>query len=67
MGTWPLKAVLGCRRGNAVGLSAVDINDMGRLVQLVANPGGTSRDDIYLAVASLYQPRLPIFPNANAG
>jgi len=42
-----------------VGLSAVDINDMGRLVQLVANPGGTSRDDIYLAVASLYQTQAP--------
>jgi uncharacterized protein (DUF2336 family) len=28
---------------------------MDRLVQLVANPGGTSRDDIYLAVASLYR------------
>jgi uncharacterized protein (DUF2336 family) len=35
------------------------MSDMGRLVQLVANPGGTSRDDIYLAVASLYQTQAP--------
>jgi uncharacterized protein (DUF2336 family) len=38
-------------------LSAHELSD--RLVQLVANPGGTSRDDIYLAVASLYQTQAP--------
>lgn len=38
-----------------MGLNAHELSDMSRLVQLVANPGGTSRDDIYLAVASLYQ------------
>lgn len=42
-----------------MGLSAHELSDMGRLVQLVANPGGTSRDDIYLAVASLYQTQAP--------
>jgi uncharacterized protein (DUF2336 family) len=32
---------------------------MGRLVQLVANPGGTSREDIYLSIASLYRTQAP--------
>jgi uncharacterized protein (DUF2336 family) len=31
------------------------MSDMGRLAQLAANPQGTSREEIYLAVASLYR------------
>ena len=42
-----------------MGLNAHELSDMGRLVQLVANPGGTSREDIYLSVASLYQTQAP--------
>jgi uncharacterized protein (DUF2336 family) len=39
-----------------VGLTAYDMSDMGRLAQLAMNPGsGTSREEIYLAVASLYR------------
>jgi uncharacterized protein (DUF2336 family) len=42
-----------------VGLNAHELSDMGRLVQLVANPGGTSREDIYLSIASLYRTQAP--------
>ena len=39
-----------------MGLTAHDMSDMGRLAQLAMNPGtGTSREEIYLAVASLYR------------
>lgn len=39
-----------------VGLTAHDMSDMGRLAQLAMNPqSGTSREEIYLAVASLYR------------
>ena len=39
-----------------VGLTAHDMSDMGRLAQLAMNPqAGTSREEIYLAVASLYR------------
>jgi uncharacterized protein (DUF2336 family) len=39
-----------------VGLTAHDMSDMGRLAQLAMNPNsGTSREEIYLAVASLYR------------
>lgn len=39
-----------------VGLTAHDMSDMGRLAQLAMNPqGGTTREEIYLAVASLYR------------
>jgi uncharacterized protein (DUF2336 family) len=38
-----------------VGLSARDISDAMRLAQLAADPQGTSRTDIYLAVATLYR------------
>ncbi len=38
-----------------VGLTAHDMSDMGRLAQLAVNPQGTSREEIYLAVASLYR------------
>jgi len=38
-----------------VGLTARDMSDMGRLAQLAANPQGTSREEIFLAVASLYR------------
>jgi len=38
-----------------VGLSAHDLNDMGRLAQLSVHPQNTSREEIYLAVASLYR------------
>src|SRR6201985_2965387 len=43
-------------RTTDVGLTAHDMSDMGRLAQLAMNPGaGTSREEIYLAVASLYR------------
>ena len=39
-----------------VGLTAHDMSDMGRLAQLAINPqNGASREEIYLAVASLYR------------
>jgi uncharacterized protein (DUF2336 family) len=39
-----------------VGLTAHDMSDMGRLAQLAMNPkDGASREEIYLAVASLYR------------
>jgi len=39
-----------------VGLTAQDMSDMGRLAQLAINPqNGASREEIYLAVASLYR------------
>jgi uncharacterized protein (DUF2336 family) len=42
--------------GSIVGLTAHDMSDMGRLAQLAINPqGGASREEIYLAVASLYR------------
>ncbi|HTP78715.1 MAG TPA: DUF2336 domain-containing protein [Rhizomicrobium sp.] len=41
--------------GQKVGLTAHDMSDMGRLAQLAVNPQGTSREEIYLAVASLYR------------
>jgi uncharacterized protein (DUF2336 family) len=41
--------------GNDVGLTARDMSDMGRLAQLAANPQGTTREEIFLAVASLYR------------
>jgi uncharacterized protein (DUF2336 family) len=37
-----------------VGLSAQDLSEMHRLAQLAVNPQATGRDEIYLAVASLY-------------
>jgi len=41
--------------GQKLGLTAHDMSDMGRLAQLAVNPQGTSREEIYLAVASLYR------------
>ncbi|MDB5735888.1 MAG: hypothetical protein JWN16_2525 [Alphaproteobacteria bacterium] len=42
--------------GFIVGLTAHDMSDMGRLAQLAMNPAsGASREEIYLAVASLYR------------
>lgn len=42
--------------GHAVGLTAHDMSDMGRLAQLAMNPqSGATREEIYLAVASLYR------------
>ena len=39
-----------------VGLTAHDMSDMGRLAQLAMNPeNGASREEIYLAVASIYR------------
>ncbi|MBS0472091.1 MAG: DUF2336 domain-containing protein [Proteobacteria bacterium] len=38
-----------------MGLTAHDMSDMGRLAQLSVNPQGTSREEIFLAVASLYR------------
>jgi uncharacterized protein (DUF2336 family) len=43
------------------------MNDMGRLMQLAANPQGTSRDDIYLAVASLYRTQGPLLSDRERG
>ncbi len=36
-------------------LTAQDMSSMGRLAQLAANPQGVGRDEIYVAVASLYR------------
>ncbi|HVU20283.1 MAG TPA: DUF2336 domain-containing protein [Rhizomicrobium sp.] len=36
-------------------MTARDLSDMGRLAQLAANPQGTTREEIFLAVASLYR------------
>ncbi|MEI9931332.1 MAG: DUF2336 domain-containing protein, partial [Rhizomicrobium sp.] len=41
--------------GHALGLTARDMSDMSRLAQLAANPQGTTREEIFLAVASLYR------------
>jgi uncharacterized protein (DUF2336 family) len=42
--------------GAQVGLTAHDMSDMGRLAQLAMNPqAAASREEIYLAVASLYR------------
>ena len=38
-----------------MGLTVRDMSDMGRLAQLAANPQDTTREEIYLAVASLYR------------
>jgi len=38
-----------------VALTARDMSDMGRLAQLAANPQGTTREEIFLAVTSLYR------------
>jgi len=42
-----------------VSLPAENLGDMGRLAFLAANPEGTRREDIYLAVASLFQAQAP--------
>ena len=36
-------------------LSAQDMSDMGRLARLAANPQGTTRNELFVAVASLYR------------
>jgi uncharacterized protein (DUF2336 family) len=41
--------------GQALALTARDMSDMGRLAQLATNPQGTTREEIFLAVASLYR------------
>ncbi|HJW40974.1 MAG TPA: DUF2336 domain-containing protein [Rhizomicrobium sp.] len=41
--------------GFSVGLPAHNMSDMGWLAKLAVNPQGTSREEIYLAVASLYR------------
>ncbi|MBV9990076.1 MAG: DUF2336 domain-containing protein [Alphaproteobacteria bacterium] len=41
--------------GRDLGLTARDMSDMGRLAELAANPQGTTREEIFLAVASLYR------------
>lgn len=38
-----------------MGLSAHDLNDVGKLARLAVHPQNTSREEIYLAVASLYR------------
>lgn len=42
-----------------VALTARDMSDMGRLAQLAANPEGVTREEIFLAVASLYRVQGP--------
>ncbi len=42
-----------------MGLSVRDITDMTRLAALAADPKGTSREEIYLAVASLFRTQGP--------
>ncbi len=50
-----------------MGLTANDMSDMGRLAQLAINPtDGASREEIYLAVASLYRIQGTGLNNANA-
>src|SRR6202042_1698820 len=49
-GAWGAEAM-----GPDLGLTARDMRDMGRLAQLAANPQGTTREEIFLAVASLYR------------
>ena len=44
-----------CNQGHTVGLTARDMSDMGRLAQLAANPQDTTREEIFLAVTSLYR------------
>ncbi len=44
-----------CDGATNVGLTARDMSDMSRLAQLAANPQDTTREEIYLAVASLYR------------
>lgn len=46
---WP------CHWGSTVGLSVTDISDVSRLAELAETPGGVRRDEIYLAVASLFR------------
>jgi uncharacterized protein (DUF2336 family) len=41
--------------GTFMALTAQDMGSMGRLAQLAANPQGVGRDEIYVAVASLYR------------
>ena len=36
-------------------LTAQDMSSMGRLAQLAANPQGVGRDEIYVAIASLFR------------
>lgn len=50
---------LGEPSGLGLGLSAHDFNDIGRLAALAANPQGTSREEIYLAVSSLFRTQGP--------
>jgi len=38
-----------------VGLTASDLSDVGRLAQLASSPSGTNREEIFLAIASLYR------------
>ena len=42
-------------QGQSVGLTAHDMSDVRRLSRLALNPQGTSREEIYLAIASLYR------------
>src|SRR6201992_653327 len=41
--------------GQKLGLTARDMSDMRSLAQLAANPQGTTREEIFLAVTSLYR------------
>lgn len=52
----PKSGLLAEGTGLTVGLTAHDMSDMGRLAQLAMNPqSGATREEIYLAVASLYR------------
>jgi uncharacterized protein (DUF2336 family) len=50
-----------------MGLSARDLNDMARLAQLAVNPQGTGREEIYLAVATLYRAQGPMLSERERG
>lgn len=50
-----------------MGLSARDLNDMARLAQLAVNPQGTGREEIYLAVATLYRTQSALLSERERG
>lgn len=45
--------------GAYMALTAQDMSSMGRLAQLAANPQGVGRDEIYVAIASLFRAQGP--------
>jgi uncharacterized protein (DUF2336 family) len=55
MNGWRPKGVARFGTEISVGLTAQDMSDVHRLAQLAANPQDTTREELYLAVASLYR------------